>query len=46
MNDDGNRLDGTTDAAPETHTVRLELADEPGELLRALRPIATGTATC
>jgi homoserine dehydrogenase len=40
VNDDGNRLDGTTDAAPETHTVRLELADEPGELLRALRPIA------
>ena len=28
------------DAVPETHTVRLELADEPGELLRTLRPIA------
>lgn len=28
------------DPGVETHTVRLELADEPGELLRALRPIA------
>ena len=32
--------DGGQVASPSTHTVRLELADEPGELLRALRPIA------
>ena len=25
---------------PQAHTVRLELADEPGQLLAALRPIA------
>lgn len=29
-----------SDAADRAHTLRLELADEPGELLRALRPIA------
>lgn len=28
------------DAAPRAYTVRLELVDEPGELLRALEPIA------
>ncbi len=35
---DGGDPDG--DPGLETHTVILELADEPGELLRALRPIA------
>ncbi len=33
-------VDPGAEVAAETHTVRLELADEPGELLRALRPIA------
>lgn len=32
--------DGGPATAPSTHTVRLELEDEPGELLSALRPIA------
>lgn len=36
MCDDGERTDGGL----QTHTVRLELVDEPGELLRALEPIA------
>ncbi|WP_158058132.1 amino acid-binding protein [Halorussus halophilus] len=36
MSDDAS-ADGT---APQAHTVRLELVDEPGELLRALEPIA------
>lgn len=31
---------GHAAAAPSTHTVRLELADEPGQLLAALHPIA------
>ncbi|MFB6135937.1 MAG: amino acid-binding protein [Halobacteriaceae archaeon] len=30
----------STDGGLQTHTVRLELVDEPGELLRALEPIA------
>ena len=34
---DGGR---TVSPNPTTHTVRLELADEPGQLLAALRPIA------
>ncbi len=32
--------DGGHDPAPSTHTVRLELVDEPGQLLAALQPIA------
>ncbi|WP_418281408.1 amino acid-binding protein [Halorubrum sp. DTA98] len=32
--------DGGHAAAPSTHTVRLELVDEPGQLLAALKPIA------
>ncbi len=39
---DGGDPDGGADPGVETHTVRLELSDEPGELLRALRPIADG----
>ena len=31
---------GHAAAAPSTHTVRLELVDEPGQLLAALHPIA------
>ncbi|WP_123619920.1 amino acid-binding protein [Halorubrum sp. CSM-61] len=31
---------GRASATPSTHTVRLELADEPGQLLAALHPIA------
>jgi len=39
--DDGAPGDPRPDGAGlETHTIRLELADEPGELLSALRPIA------
>ena len=45
---DAEEVDGEADADVETdggdrlvpHTVRLELADKPGELLAALRPIA------
>ncbi|MFB6217709.1 MAG: amino acid-binding protein [Halobacteriaceae archaeon] len=33
-------MSDTTDAELRAHTVRLELVDEPGELLRALEPIA------
>jgi len=43
--DAGPGADDTTEdtgTSVETHTVRLELADEPGELLRALGPIAEG----
>ena len=32
--------DAETDGGVRAYTVRLELVDEPGELLRALRPIA------
>ena len=32
--------DGGHDPTPSTHTVRLELVDEPGQLLAALQPIA------
>mgnify|MGYP000047002114 CR=1 FL=1 len=31
---------GVSDAETQAHTIRLELVDEPGELLRALAPIA------
>ena len=31
---------GHASTAPSTHTVRLELVDEPGQLLAALQPIA------
>ena len=31
---------GHASATPSTHTVRLELVDEPGQLLAALKPIA------
>jgi len=31
---------GHAEATPSTHTVRLELVDEPGQLLAALHPIA------
>ncbi|MFC4550703.1 MULTISPECIES: amino acid-binding protein [Halorussus] len=37
MSDDAERTDGS---GMQAHTVRLELVDEPGELLRALEPIA------
>lgn len=37
MSDDAERADGS---GLQAHTVRLELVDEPGELLRALEPIA------
>ncbi len=43
MTDESDALDGTeTDGGEETqaHTIRLELADEPGQLLDALHPIA------
>ncbi len=33
-------VDGGHDPASSTHTVRLELVDEPGQLLAALQPIA------
>ncbi|GAB6862120.1 amino acid-binding protein [Haloplanus litoreus] len=36
--DDEGRTDGGE--RPQTHTIRLELVDKPGELLSALRPIA------
>ncbi|WP_380681048.1 amino acid-binding protein [Salinigranum sp. GCM10025319] len=47
--DDGSREGATTDGSdpetdggerPQAHTVRLELVDEPGQLLAALKPIA------
>ncbi|THE64946.1 amino acid-binding protein [Salinadaptatus halalkaliphilus] len=38
MGEDGN--DAETDGGVRAYTVRLELVDEPGELLRALAPIA------
>jgi len=44
---DGESVDGAASldgghasATPSTHTVRLELVDEPGQLLAALHPIA------
>ena len=36
----GASPDGGHSPAPSTHTVRLELVDEPGQLLAALKPIA------
>ncbi|WP_247002505.1 amino acid-binding protein [Halosolutus gelatinilyticus] len=36
--------DAETDGGVRAYTVRLELVDEPGELLRALRPIADSGA--
>ena len=36
--EDGPHDDGH--AEPQPHTIRLELADEPGELLAALEPIS------
>jgi ACT domain-containing protein len=38
----GDAADTETDGGerPQTHTIRLELVDKPGELLSALRPIA------
>jgi ACT domain-containing protein len=36
--EEGERTDGGE--RPQTHTIRLELVDKPGELLSALRPIA------
>jgi len=38
--DDDVEADGGTDVDVHSYTVRLELVDEPGELLRALEPIA------
>ena len=38
--DDASPDGGHASAAPSTHTVRLELVDEPGQLLAALHPIA------
>ncbi|MFB6114326.1 MAG: amino acid-binding protein [Halodesulfurarchaeum sp.] len=35
-------MDDEHGPAKQAHTVRLELVDEPGELLRALEPIAEG----
>jgi ACT domain-containing protein len=32
--------DGSSHDGPQPHTIRLELADEPGELLAALEPIS------
>jgi ACT domain-containing protein len=46
MSDDGQPAPAADDVEPDggerlqSHTIRLELADEPGELLRALDPIA------
>jgi ACT domain-containing protein len=40
MSDDSERTDGGL----QTYTVRLELVDKPGELLRALEPIADNGA--
>jgi ACT domain-containing protein len=41
MSDDpGGTTDGPVSDAVRAYTVRLELVDEPGELLNALRPIA------
>jgi len=39
---EGDAADPETDGGerPQTHTIRLELVDKPGELLSALRPIA------
>ena len=41
----GDTADDSSERRPDggvtTHTIRLELADEPGELLSALQPIAT-----
>ena len=37
---DGGAEDAETDGGLRAYTVRLELVDEPGELLRALEPIA------
>lgn len=39
-NADGPSPDGGHSPGPSTHTVRLELVDEPGQLLAALQPIA------
>jgi ACT domain-containing protein len=36
--EEGERTDGGE--RPQTHTIRLELVDKPGELLSALQPIA------
>lgn len=38
--DDATPDGGHASTAPSTHTVRLELVDEPGQLLAALHPIA------
>lgn len=38
--EDAAETDGGPTATPSTHTVRLELVDEPGQLLAALQPIA------
>ncbi|WP_408957250.1 amino acid-binding protein [Natrinema sp. 74] len=38
--DDEDEPDAETDGGVRAYTVRLELVDEPGELLRALAPIA------
>ncbi|MFC5970797.1 amino acid-binding protein [Halomarina salina] len=41
MSDDsGSAPEGPVSDSPRAYTVRLELVDEPGELLNALRPIA------
>lgn len=37
---DGDEDDASTDGGVTSHTVRLELIDEPGQLLQALEPIA------
>jgi len=49
---DGESVDGAASldgghasATPSTHTVRLELVDEPGQLLAALHPIADNGGT-
>jgi len=38
--EDESDADAETDGGVRAHTVRLELVDEPGELLRALNPIS------
>ena len=40
MSDESADEDAETDGGVRAYTVRLELVDEPGELLRALEPIA------
>ncbi|RLM56851.1 amino acid-binding protein [Halobellus sp. Atlit-31R] len=40
MEDTDVDVDTDTDGRPQPHTIRLELADQPGQLLAALQPIS------